>query len=54
MTRRRVDLLETLREELEHRRGRFFGLVAADHDRGADDVQRKALFSFSKKPSSER
>ena len=45
---------KALREQLEHARRRLFDPIARHHDRGAHEAQRKALFSFSKKPSSER
>ena len=48
-----VDLLETLREELEHLRARLFrpGLGHGDRDT-PERAQRNALFSFSKKLAS--
>ena len=50
---RAVDLLEALREELEHGRASLLGARVADLDRdSAQAAQRNALFSFSKKPSS--
>src|SRR5581483_3556585 len=50
-----LDLLEALREELEHQRPRFLGALGGDVDRDAPQAaQRNALFSFSKNPSSLR
>jgi hypothetical protein len=45
---------EALGEELEHARRRLLDSIAGDDDRRAYEAQRKALFSFSKKPPSER
>ena len=45
---------EALREQLEHRRRRLFGPLAPNDDGRTQEAQRKALFSFSKKPSSGR
>ena len=47
-------LRKALGKQLEHARRRLFDPIARHHDRGAYEAQRKALFSFSKKPSSER
>ena len=49
-----VDLLEPLREELEHDGARLLGPRGGDADRDALEDQRSALLSFSKKPSSRR
>ena len=48
-----LELLEALREELEHQRARRLGALDR-HGRGdaAERAQRNALFSFSKNPSS--
>ena len=55
------DLLEALREELDHHRARLFGPSVGDghrdaaQERHADPgIQRMAFLSFSKKPSSRR
>src|SRR6266511_6398204 len=49
---REIDLLEAVGEEREHAGPRFFCALGGDGDRdAAADVQRKALFSLSKKPS---
>jgi len=49
------NLLESLREELDHGRARLFGAPLENLDRDAAQIaHRKALFSFSKKPSSWR
>ena len=45
---------EPVGEELEHSRPRLLDPDAGDDDRRADEAQRKALFSFSKKLSSAR
>jgi hypothetical protein len=51
----RVELLEALGEELEHHRPRGLGATGRDRDRDpAEDAQRRALLSLSKKPSSRR
>ena len=42
------------REQLEQARGRGLELVLRNDERRADEAQRNALFSFSKKPSSAR
>src|SRR5207342_1899435 len=43
---------EPFRKELEHRRCRLLDELAGNDDGSAQQAQRKALFSFSKKPSS--
>jgi hypothetical protein len=50
-----LDLFETFREELDHRRACFLGSLGTDPDRDAANksfAQRNAALSFSKKPSS--
>jgi len=50
-----LDLLEPLREELDHRRASLLGTPFENlHGDAAQVRQRKVLFSFSKKPSSWR
>ena len=50
-----LDLLESLREELDHRRAGFLGAPLENLDGYATQVaHRKVLFSFSKKVSSWR
>jgi hypothetical protein len=49
-----VDLGEPVRKQLEHRGRRLLDELAGNDDRSAEQAQRKALFSFSKKPSSGR
>ena len=52
---RGLDLFEALREELDHRRARLLGAFVPDlHGDAAEQAQRNALFSFSKKLSSWR
>ena len=55
------DLLEALREELDHHGARLLGPSVGDGHRDAaqerhasPDIQRMAFLSFSKKPSSRR
>lgn len=50
-----LDLLETGRSQLEHRRTRLLGPFERDtHDHPPELCQRNALFNFSKKLSSTR
>ena len=47
-----LDLLEALREELEHQRARRLGALDRNGRGDATERQRNALFSFWKNPSS--
>ena len=49
-----LELLEALGEELDHRGPRLLRARLGNADRDAPEVQRNALFSLSKKPSSPR
>jgi hypothetical protein len=49
-----VDLLEPLREQLEHGRASLFETLRPDLDGNAAETQRNALFSLSKNDSSVR